>query len=145
MQYDGANPLHAQQARARLDKFINDKKIFDLTEKKPKRSNQANKYLHVILAYFGTQVGETMEWVKKNYYKKLVNPNTFIYEREDRFLGKVKDLRSSADLDSAEFALTIDRFRNWASAECGIYLPSPDEDRLIQLMEIEIERNKEFI
>ena len=54
-------------------------------------------------------------------------------------------MRSSADLDSAEFALTIDRFRNWASAQCGIYLPSPDEDRLIQLMEIEIERNKEFV
>lgn len=33
MQYDGANPLHAQQARAKVEKFIKDKKIFDLTEK----------------------------------------------------------------------------------------------------------------
>ena len=145
MQYDGANPLHAQQARAKVDKFIKDKKIFDLTEKKTRRSNQANKYLHVILAYFGSQIGETMEYVKKYYYKILVNPNTFIYEKEDKYLGRVKDLRSSADLNSAEFALTVDRFRNWASMECGIYLPSPEEDRLVQLMEIEIERNKEFL
>lgn len=145
MLYDGGNPLHSQQAKTRLDKLINDKKIFDLTEKKPRRGNQSNKYLHVILAYFGTQVGETMEWVKKYYYKILVNPGTFIVEKEDKFLGKIKDLRSSADLDSEEISLTIDRFRNWASMECGIYLPSPDEEQLIQLMEMEVERNKEFI
>nr|DAY59128.1 MAG TPA: hypothetical protein [Caudoviricetes sp.] len=40
---------------------------------------------------------------------------------------------------------SIDRFRNWASAEAGVYIPSADEERLIQLMEIDIERNKEFI
>lgn len=145
MLYDGGNPLHAQQAKVRIEKLINDKKIFDLTEKKPRRSNQQNKYLHVILAYFGTQVGETMEYVKKYYYKVLVNPNTFIVKREDKYLGMIKDLRSSADLDSDEFSLSIDRFRNWASMECGIYLPSPEEEQLVQLMEIEIERNKEFI
>ena len=54
-------------------------------------------------------------------------------------------MRSSADLDSAEMSTSITRFRNWASAECGIYLPSADEDRLIQLMEIEIGRNKDYL
>lgn len=32
--------------------------------------------------------------------------------------------------------------RNFSSAQCGIYIPSPDEERLIQLMEIEVEQNK---
>lgn len=145
MLYDGGNPLHAEQAKVRIKKLINDKKIFDLTEKKPRRSKRQNKYLHVILAYFGTQIGETMEYVKKCYYKMLVNPNTFIVEREDKYLGKIKYLRSSADLDSAEFSLSIDRFRNWASMECGIYLPSPEEEQLVLLMELEVERNIEFI
>lgn len=145
MKYDGSNPLQAEQARMKLDKFIRDGKIFELTEKKPRRSLQANKYLHVILAYFASQIGETTEYVKQKYYKALVNPQTFIREREDRFLGKVRYLRSSADLDSAEFTMTIDRFRNWASMEAGIYIPSPDEDRLIQLMEIETERNNRFV
>ena len=99
----------------------------------------------MILGYFACETGNTLEWVKQQYYKKLVNPSIFIREKDDKYLGRIKILRSSADLDSAEFALTIDRFRNWASAQCGIYLPSPDEDRLIQLMEIEIERNKEFV
>lgn len=145
MRYDGSNELHAAQARARLEKLIRERKVFDLTEKKPQRSLSQNSYLHVILAYFACQYGETAEYVKREYFKKLVNPATFIREREDRFLGKVKYLRSSSDLDRDEMTLCIERFRNWSSAQAGIYLPSPDEGRLISLMELEIERNKEFI
>lgn len=145
MLYNLSSQFEAQQARTRLEMLIKRGCIIELTEKKPRRSLQANKYLHVILAYFASQIGETTEYVKQKYYKALVNPQTFIREREDRFLGKVRYLRSSADLDSAEFALTIDRFRNWASMEVGIYIPSPDEDRLIQLMEIEAERNSRFL
>lgn len=145
MRYDGSNELHAAQARARLEKLIRERKVFDLTEKKPQRSLSQNSYLHVILAYFACQYGETAEYVKREYFKKLVNPATFIREREDRFLGKVKYLRSSSDLDRDEMTLCIDRFRNWSSAQAGIYLPSPDEGRLISLMELEIERNKECI
>lgn len=145
MLYNLSSQFEAQQARTRLEMLIKRGCIIELTEKKPRRSLQANKYLHVILAYFASQIGETTEYVKQKYYKALVNPQTFIREREDRFLGKVRYLRSSAELDSAEFALTIDRFRNWASMEVGIYIPSPDEDRLIQLMEIEAERNNRFL
>lgn len=145
MQYDGSNPLHVQQAKAKLEKLIKGQKVFELTEKKPKRSLNQNKYLHVILAYFGCQIGETMEYVKRNYYKILCNKDTFVRERDDKYLGRIKILRSSADLDSAEMSTSITRFRNWASAECGIYLPSADEDRLIQLMEIEIGRNKDYL
>lgn len=145
MQYDGSNPLHAQQAKSKLEKLIKEQKVFELTEKKPRRSLNQNKYLHVILAYFGCQIGETMEYVKRNYYKILCNKDTFVREREDKFLGKIKYLRSSAELDSSEMSMTIERFRNFASCEAGVYIPSPDEERLIQLMEIEVERNKLYI
>lgn len=144
MQYDGSNPLHVQQAKAKLEKLIKGQKVFELTEKKPKRSLNQNKYLHVILAYFGCQIGETMEYVKRNYYKILCNKDTFVREMDDKYLGKIKYLRSSADLDSAEFSLTIERFRNFASAQ-GVYIPSPEEERLIQLMEIEVEHNNLYI
>ena len=145
MRYDGSNELHAAQARARLEKLIRERKVFDLTEKKPQRSLNQNAYLHVLISYFACQIGETAEYVKREYFKKLVNPVTFIREREDRFLGRIKYLRSSADLDRDEMTLCIDRFRDWSAVQAGIYLPSPDEGRLISLMEIEIERNKEFI
>lgn len=145
MRYDGTNALHAAQARAKLEKLIKDGKVFDLTEKKPQRSLNQNSYLHVLISYFACQYGETAEWVKREYYKKLVNPDTFIREREDKFLGRIKYLRSSAELTTEEMALSIDRFRDWASQSSGIYLPSPDEDRLISLMEMEIERNKQYL
>lgn len=145
MRYNGSNPLHAMQARQRLEKLIREGKIFDLTEKKPKRTLSQNSYLHLILAYFACQTGNTLEWVKREYYKKLVNPQTFIRERDDPYLGRVKYLRSSADLETDEMTLTIDRFRNWSASEAGVYLPAPDDLRLMELAEIEIERNKEYI
>ena len=145
MIYDTSNPLDNANFLLRTKKLAESGKIVELTEKKPRRSLPQNKYLHVILAYFGTQTGNTLEWVKQQYYKKLVNPDLFIREKEDKYLGKIKVLRSSADLDTAEMSLSIERFRNWAAQEAGIYIPSADEAILIQQMEIEIERNKEFL
>ena len=140
-----SNPLDNANFLLRARKLAEGGKIVELTEKKPRRSLPQNKYLHVILAYFGTQTGNTLEWVKQQYYKKLVNPDLFIREKEDKYLGNIKVLRSSADLDTSEFSLSIERFRNWASQEAGIYLPSADEFIIIQQMEIEIERNKEYL
>ena len=145
MVYDTSNPLDKANFLLRAKKLAERGKIIELTEKKPRRSLPQNRYLHVLLAYFGTQTGNTLEWVKQQYYKKLVNPDLFIREKEDKYLGKIKVLRSSADLDTSEFSLSIERFRNWASQEAGIYLPSADEYIIIQQMEIEIERNKEFL
>ena len=145
MIYNTSNPLDKANFQLRAKKLAESGVIVDLTEKKPRRSLSQNKYLHVILAYFGTQTGNTLEWVKQQYYKKLVNPDLFIREKEDKYLGRIKVLRSSADLDTAEMSLSIERFRNWAAQEAGIYIPSADEAILIQQMEIEIERNKEFL
>ena len=145
MLYDNSNPLEKANFQLRAKKLAESGAIVDLTEKKPRRSLPQNKYLHVILAYFGTQTGNTLEWVKQQYYKKLVNPDLFIREKEDKYLGKIKMLRSSADLDTSEFSLSIERFRNWAAQEAGIYIPSADEAMLVQQMEIEIERNKGYL
>lgn len=145
MIYNTSNPLDKANFLLRAKKLAESGKVIELTEKKPRRSLPQNKYLHVLLAYFGTQTGNTLDWVKQQYYKKLVNPDLFIREKEDKYLGKIKVLRSSADLDTSEFSLSVERFRNWASQEAGIYLPSADEYIIIQQMEIEIERNKEYL
>lgn len=143
--YDTSNPLDKANFLLRAKKLAESGKIVELTEKKPRRSLPQNKYLHVILAYFGTQTGNTLEWVKQQYFKKLVNPDLFVREKEDKYLGRIKVLRSSADLDTAEMSLSIDRFRTWSAQEAGVYIPAADEAILIQQMEIEIERNKEFL
>lgn len=146
MLYDLKNPLQKEQIKTRFAMLLEKSdSIVELTEKKPRRSDQQNKYLHVILGYFAVETGNTLEWVKQQYFKKLVNAELFIREQEDKYLGKIKILRSSADLDSAEMTTAIDRFRNWASAEAGVYLPSANEDELLSLMEVEIARYKQYL
>lgn len=146
MLYDLKNPLQKEQIKTRFAMLLEKSdSIVELTEKKPRRSDQQNKYLHVILGYFAVETGNTLDWVKQQYFKKLVNGEIFIREQDDKYLGKIKILRSSADLDSAEMTTAIERFRNWASSEAGVYLPSANEEELLSLMEIEISRNKLYL
>ncbi|MEE0994818.1 MAG: hypothetical protein UH541_07875 [Prevotella sp.] len=146
MLYNLSNPLQREQFKARSAMLLDKSNgIVELTEKKPRRSNQQNAYLHVILGYFAMETGNTLEWVKQQYFKKLVNADIFIREQEDKWLGRMKVLRSSADLDSAEMTTAIDRFRNWSSSEAGIYLPSANEEDMLSLMEIEISRYKQYL
>ncbi len=145
MKYDGANPLHAQQARAKLEKLIAGRKVFELIEKKPVRTLKQNAYLHTCLGYFASQTGNTLEYVKQKYFKILCNKDLFVREVDDKYLGRIKILRSSAELDTSEMTTAIERWRNWAASEAGIYIPSPEESRLVQLMEIEIEQSRIYI
>jgi hypothetical protein len=145
MVYDTSNPLDKANFLLRAKKLADKGAIIELTEKKPRRTLSQNSYLHVTIAYFASQYGCTTEWAKQRYFKQLVNPELFVREKDDEFLGRVKYLRSSADLDVSEMSLAIDRWRNWCSMEASIYIPSADEAILIQQMEIEIERNKDFL
>lgn len=145
MIYDTSNPLDKANFLLRAKKLAESGKIIELTEKKPRRTLSQNSYLHVTIAYFASQYGCTTEWAKQRYFKQLVNPELFVREKDDEFLGRVKYLRSSADLDVSEMSLAIDRWRNWCSMEASIYIPSADEAILIQQMEVEVNRNKAFL
>ena len=142
MVYNLSNVLDAQNAEIRLQQLKKKGCVIELTEKKPKRSIKQNSYLHLILGYFATQTGDTPEWVKQQYFKKLCNPDIFIGERHDRFLGTVKYIRSSSELTTDQMNMAIERFRNWAAAEAGIYLPDPLSHEEILLMQIEVEKHR---
>lgn len=145
MQYDLSNPLHKEQFKIRCNYLFSKGCIVELTEKKPKRTTQQNKYLHTLLGFFACETGNTLEYVKQNYYKKLVNPTIFTRKINDKFLGEVEVLRSSTDLDTAEMTLSIDRFRNWSASVAGIYLPAANEHQMLIYAQQEIQRNQEFI
>ena len=145
MIYNLSSQFDAQNAKTRLEMLVKRGSVVELTEKKPKRSLSQNAYLHLLLGYFASQTGNTLEWVKQQYYKKLCNPDIFIGEREDKFLGKVKYVRSSADLRTDELSLTVERFRNWAAVEAGIYLPEPTNEAEIAALAVEVERYKTYL
>ena len=146
MIYDPASKLDCERAIVAFKGFLTKGKKFELKAKHSRRSISQNSYLHLILTWFGLETGYTMEEVKQDIFKKHVNPTLF-YEGEFGSTIKIERWRSTASLDTAEMSLAIDRFRNFASAECSIYLPEPKDLALIQQMEIEISKrkNQEFI
>jgi hypothetical protein len=143
---DATKQFDIERARTRLEKLIENKSKFELTEKKPVRSVSQNAYLHLIIGWFAIEYGETIDYVKRMIFKKLVNPKIFIFERENtKTKEKRKELRSSANLDSAEMTTAIDRFRDYSSKEFGVYLPEAGEMDFLNEIKTQIENNKNYL
>lgn len=129
----------AEKARERFEWLIENKKTFELTVKNPKRSISQNSYQHLLFSWFGLHFGYTLEEVKQEIYKKVVNPDVF-YVEEVEGIVNIERWRSTSDLDTAETTLAIDRFRDF-SAQHDLYLPEPSD--LTALREIEREISKQ--
>lgn len=136
---DLSRDIDRQKAKERFNKLLENKKVIELTEK-TKGTVQQNRYLHLILTWFGMETGYTLEEVKRNYFKLEVNKEMFLREKTGT-LGTVKSLRSTADLTKEEKTLAITRFRNW-SAGADIYLPSADEQGFLQEIEVRASQHK---
>ncbi len=147
MLYDLSQVKHREQVRKRFEAILqNNVGILELRLLKPKRTIKQNNYLHLIIGYFACAYGESEEYVKEQYFKIAANKQLFLVSKQDKVLNKeVTYLRSSRELTTEEMQLAIERFRNWSSINAGVYLPSAEEHRLLELAEIEIERNKEFL
>ena len=144
MKYDGKNPLHAQQARTRLEKLIREGKMFELTEKKPQRTISQNSYLWLTINYWATQTGYSKEYAE-SIYKDV---NSDIYYTEIEVAGRIiKYVRHTYELSTDEMSKSIDKWRNWAAMNDAypVYIPSPEDSALVALMELEVERARNFI
>ena len=125
MLYNLQNELSRNRFIARYNWLLEHAVLVELTDA-TKRSSAQNNYLHSVLGAVALSVGESLEYVKQEIYKRMVNPDIFVREHDNPRLGRVVSLRSSADLNKEEMSASIDRFRKWA-AEQGIYTPSPDD------------------
>jgi hypothetical protein len=144
MIYNPSNPLDVSRSIEKIKYFIGNNKVFELTEKRTKRTISQNAYLHLLFGWFALETGYTTEEVKQEIFKKIVNSNTF-YEGEFGELIKIERWRSTANLDTQELTLCINRFRDYASKEAGIYLPEPNDLALIQEIEIQIKNNPNYL
>lgn len=145
MIYDLKNPLHRDQFSRRSNSLL--EKGRDVVELKTKtsRSLKQNAYLHLILGWFAAETGNTREYVKREYFKRLVNSEIFVTYVDDRWLGRNEVIKSSAEVTKEEMITAIERFRNWSSQEAGIYLPSADEQNYLEQLEIELGRYRDLI
>ena len=138
MLFDLSNELQAENFKKKC--------IVDLTEKKPQRTIRQNSYLHAALGYFGLQFGYRIEEVKEWYFKGICNPDLFVKTIHDVVTGQERKVfKSSSELDTEQMTLAIERFRNWAADVAGVYIPSPEEHRLVEQMEIETQRAKLYL
>lgn len=144
MIYDLSKPLDRQKFKVRVNHLFAQGKQVELTEK-TFRSLRQNSYLHCLLGILAIDQGLTIDYVKEFYYKRLVNPDIFVITKEDKMIGKIEVLRSSKDLTKEEMSKSIDKLRNWASSELGCYLPSADEESLLQQAEMEIQRYRSYL
>lgn len=144
MLYDLKNPLDQERFKRRCNALFKKQGIVELSER-VKRSNQSNRYLHLIIGYLAMETGNTLEYAKEIFYKRTANRELFVREKDDEILGNTEYLRSSAELTQEEFSLSIDRFRDWSSQTAGIYLPSPNEDQFLESIEMELNRHQRWM
>jgi hypothetical protein len=144
MKYDGSNPLHVQQARAKLEKLIKEQKVFELTEKKPQRSLNQNKYLWLLIEYWATQTGYTKD--EAEFIYKEVNKDIYFVEKEIAGIKAIY-VRHTYELDTKEMSLSVEKWRNWSVMNdvFPVYLPAPNEEALLQLAQIEVDRMSKYL
>lgn len=90
MLYNPENPIDIKRAEEKLKYFVKHNKVFELSVKKVPKTYPQLKYVHLIMSWFALEYGEKMEYIKLEYFKKLVNPEIFQYEFENRITGEVR-------------------------------------------------------
>lgn len=124
-----------------IDKLIQKSSINPITvevkEHRPLRTLKQNRYLHLIIGWFGIETGYTMAESKQVF--KEYNAHWFAYEKNGKRFWK-----STAQLNSKELTECIDRFRDYSN-ENGVYLAAPYETAMLQYYDNQIENNKRWM
>lgn len=133
MIYNLATESDCIRAKLYLEKLSKNKKVIKL-EEVTKRSLLQNKYLHLIIGWFGNEFGYTLEEAKMIY--KMLNKEIYFYEKDG-----FDFVRSSADISKEDMTRSIECFRKYSN-EMGCYLPEPDEQEYLLAIKIELENSK---
>ena len=139
------NPYEADKFKEYVNRMYQQKSVVEVKKKLPNRTLAQNSYLHLLLGYFGSEYGCSLDEAKIDFYKRTCNRDLFERKTVNKKGQEVIYLRSSAELTTGEMTLSIDRFRNWSASVAGIYLPAANEHQMLIYAQQEIKRNQEFI
>lgn len=143
MKYDLTNLVDINKFNQKVKELIDKKEFVELKSIK-QRTLRQNNYLHLILSYYAVHFGYSLEYVKRDIFKVLVNPSIFLVEKVTKDGEIYTDVLSTSTIDKSDLATAITRFQNHSS-NGGLRLPEPND--LVYHREIMklIEENKEFI
>ena len=145
MTYNLDNPYELQNAKEYLDSLIDKGGWIEIKRKAKQRSLAQNRYLYLILGWYGCEFGLSVDEVKIDVFKRTCNREIFERKGLNKRGEEVSYLRSTASLSTAELNTAIERFRNYSSAVANFFIPSPNDTEFLAWCEKEIERNKEFV
>ena len=137
MIYRLSNEIEARNAQARLDYLTRKGKKIEIKQRNAVRTLNQNSYLHLIISYFGSQMGLNIN--ESKFYYKRISEDIYVYRKMDNDY-----YRSSKDLTKAEMSRTIDRFINHAEAN-GIQMPRAGEQEFIDHCRNEMEQNSAYL
>lgn len=143
--YNLKNVYDRKKFKEACNQMVLNNEYVELKKKKTQRSLAQNSYLHCLLGYFASEFGYTLEEVKFDIFKKICNRDIFEKKRVNRRGQEITYIRSSTELDKAEMTTAIERFRNYSSAQCGLYLPSPNEGEMLFFAQQQIEQCKDYM
>lgn len=146
MKYNLENVKEADEAFEYLTKLSGQESFVEIKKINPKRSLNQNAYLHLTFGIFSLETGYTLE-ESKTIYKREANPAIYVYSKQIAYRGgtrEVKFLKSSADLDTLEMTITIDKWREYA-AENGVHIPPPENLDELRSLENEIDKQSFYI
>ena len=138
------NPYEVEKFKTAVSEILSKKGKVELIRKYPPRSMPQNNYLHLLLGYFAKEFGYSTEQVKSDIFKNECNPEIFYRLRTNKYGETITYVRSTSELTSEEMSIAIERFRNYSSAVCGLYLPSPNEDEAVFFAQQQIENHKAY-
>lgn len=143
MLYNLKDQLSRKRFSTRVKALWDAGAVVELTDKR-RRTNSQNAYLHVAIGILAMETGNSLESIKQEVFKRKVNPDLFIVEKEDPILGHIQTLRSSRDLDKEEMSTAIDRYLKFC-ADNGVYIPSPEEEDMLREAEYEIAKIERYL
>ena len=142
MLYDTRKLYDLEKLHAKLRHLEQKGKVVELRERQTGRTLSQNAYHAICIQFVANEAGETYDYVNTQYYKRACNYDLFVRVKEDKVLGPVHYLRSSRDLTKEEMSLSIDRFRNWASLQLGLYIPDPRDKELAEQFIVEASKSR---
>lgn len=146
MIYDTSIPEKRKLAIERVKHLLAKKAKVEITEKRKNRTYSQNNYMHLLLGWFAIHYGEPVQYVKQIIFKQELNKDIFLLEGVDRRTGEIIEYwGSTSGLNTKEMTTAIERFRNYAAKEFGLYLPQPKDISHLEEIQNQIELNKEYL
>lgn len=143
MMYNLSTPLDAERFATAANALLKKGAYVELTDKS-RRTRKQNSYEHLLCGIIAMEVGESTDFVKEYYFKRMLNGDIFCYKKRDPFLGEITDTYSTKEIDKEKTGIAIDRLVRWMH-EQGYHVPNPDDELILREIEMEMGRMSQFI